>query len=46
MLNPDIQEKFDRLLQLLALQNSLSASYEATSMLAGLTLTKFLPAGG
>jgi flagellar hook-associated protein 3 FlgL len=32
--------------QLLALQNSLSASYEATSMLAGLTLTKFLPAGG
>jgi flagellar hook-associated protein 3 FlgL len=32
--------------QLLALQNSLSASYEATSMLSGLTLTKFLPAGG
>jgi flagellar hook-associated protein 3 FlgL len=32
--------------QLLALQNSLSASYEATSMLANLTLTKFLPAGG
>jgi flagellar hook-associated protein 3 FlgL len=32
--------------QLLALQNSLSASYEATSMLAQLTLTKFLPAGG
>jgi flagellar hook-associated protein 3 FlgL len=32
--------------QLLALQNSLSASYEATSMLAQLTLTKYLPAGG
>jgi len=32
--------------QLLALQNSLSASYEATSMLSGLTLTKYLPAGG
>jgi flagellar hook-associated protein 3 FlgL len=32
--------------QLLALQNALSASYEATSMLASLTLTKFLPAGG
>jgi flagellar hook-associated protein 3 FlgL len=32
--------------QLLAVQNSLSASFEATSMLAQLTLTKFLPAGG
>ena len=32
--------------QILALQNSLSASYETTSMLAALTLTKFLPAGG
>jgi flagellar hook-associated protein 3 FlgL len=32
--------------QILALQNTLSASYETTSMLAQLTLTKFLPAGG
>jgi hypothetical protein len=32
--------------QLLALQNALSASYMATSMLSSLTLTKFLPAGG
>ena len=29
--------------QILALQNGLSASYQTTSMLAGLTLTKFLP---
>jgi flagellar hook-associated protein 3 FlgL len=32
--------------QILALQNTLSASYEVTSMLAQLTLTKYLPAGG
>jgi flagellar hook-associated protein 3 FlgL len=32
--------------QILALQNTLSASYETTSMLAQLTLTKYLPAGG
>jgi flagellar hook-associated protein 3 FlgL len=32
--------------ELLALQNTLSASYQATSILAGLTLTKFLPPGG
>ena len=32
--------------QLLALQTSLQASYEATSILSQLTLTKFLPAGG
>jgi flagellar hook-associated protein 3 FlgL len=32
--------------QILALQTALSASYQTTSMLAGLTLTKFLPAGG
>ena len=31
--------------QILALQTALSASYQTTSMLAGLTLTKFLPAG-
>ena len=32
--------------EILALQTTLQASYETTSMLAGLTLTKFLPAGG
>jgi flagellar hook-associated protein 3 FlgL len=32
--------------ELLALQNTLSASYQATSILAGLTLTKFLVPGG
>jgi flagellar hook-associated protein 3 FlgL len=32
--------------EILALQTTLSASYQTTSMLAGLTLTKFLPAGG
>jgi flagellar hook-associated protein 3 FlgL len=32
--------------QILALQTALSASYQTTSMLAGLTLTRFLPAGG
>jgi flagellar hook-associated protein 3 FlgL len=32
--------------QILALQTALSASYQTTSMLAGLTLTHFLPAGG
>jgi len=32
--------------QILALQTTLSASYQTTSMLAGLTLTHFLPAGG
>ena len=31
--------------ELLALQNSLQASYQATSMLAQLSLTKFLPVG-
>ncbi len=31
--------------QILALQTALQASYETTSILAGLTLTKFLPAG-
>lgn len=32
--------------QILALQTALQASYQTTSMLAGLTLTRFLPAGG
>jgi flagellar hook-associated protein 3 FlgL len=32
--------------EILALQNTLSASYQATSILAGLTLTKFLQPGG
>jgi hypothetical protein len=32
--------------EILALQTTLQASYETTSMLAGLTLTKFLPVGG
>jgi len=32
--------------EILALQTTLQASYQTTSMLAGLTLTKFLPAGG
>lgn len=32
--------------QILALQTALSASYQTTSMLSGLTLTRFLPAGG
>jgi flagellin-like hook-associated protein FlgL len=32
--------------EILALQTTLQASYETTSMLAGLTLTRFLPAGG
>ena len=32
--------------QILALQTTLSASYQTTSMLAGLTLTKFLVPGG
>jgi flagellar hook-associated protein 3 FlgL len=32
--------------EILALQNTLSASYQATSILAGLTLTKFLVPGG
>jgi len=32
--------------ELLALQNTLSASYQATSILAGLTLSKFLVPGG
>ncbi len=32
--------------QILALQTALSASYQTTSMLAGLTLTRFLPVGG
>jgi flagellar hook-associated protein 3 FlgL len=32
--------------QILALQNSLQASYQATSMLSQLTLTKYLPIGG
>jgi flagellar hook-associated protein 3 FlgL len=32
--------------ELLAVQNSLQASYQATSMLAQLSLTKYLPAGG
>jgi flagellar hook-associated protein 3 FlgL len=32
--------------QILALQTALSASYQTTSMLSGLTLTKFLPVGG
>ena len=32
--------------QILALQTTLQASYETTSILAGLTLTKFLPPGG
>jgi hypothetical protein len=31
--------------QLLALQNSLQASYQVTSMLSQLSLTKFLPIG-
>jgi flagellar hook-associated protein 3 FlgL len=32
--------------QILALQTALQASYQTTSMLSGLTLTKFLPVGG
>ena len=32
--------------QILALQTSLQASYQTTSMLAQLTLTKYLPPGG
>ena len=32
--------------ELLALQNSLQASYQATSMLSQLSLTKYLPLGG
>jgi flagellar hook-associated protein 3 FlgL len=32
--------------QILALQTALSASYQTTSMLSSLTLTKFLPIGG
>jgi hypothetical protein len=32
--------------EILALQTTLQASYETTSILAGLTLTKFLPPGG
>jgi len=32
--------------QILALQTALSASYQTTSMLSGLTLTRFLPVGG
>ena len=32
--------------EILALQTALQASYQTTSILAGLTLTKFLPAGG
>jgi flagellar hook-associated protein 3 FlgL len=32
--------------ELLALQNSLQASYQATSMLSQLSLTKYLPVGG
>jgi flagellin-like hook-associated protein FlgL len=32
--------------EILALQTALQASYQTTSMLAGLTLTKFLPPGG
>ncbi|HET7491395.1 MAG TPA: flagellar protein [Bradyrhizobium sp.] len=32
--------------EILALQTTLQASYETTSILAGLTLAKFLPAGG
>jgi hypothetical protein len=32
--------------ELLALQTALQASYQTTSILAGLTLTKFLPPGG
>jgi hypothetical protein len=32
--------------ELLAVQNSLQASYQATSMLAQLSLTKYLPPGG
>ncbi len=31
--------------EILALQNSLQASYQTTSMLAQLSLTKFLPPG-
>ena len=31
--------------EILALQTSLQASYQTTSMLSGLTLTKFLPIG-
>jgi hypothetical protein len=31
--------------EILALQTALQASYQTTSMLAGLTLTKFLPPG-
>jgi hypothetical protein len=32
--------------QILALQTTLQASFETTSILAGLTLTKFLVPGG
>jgi hypothetical protein len=32
--------------ELLAVQNSLQASYEATSMLSKLSLVNYLPAGG
>ncbi|MGZ5871537.1 MAG: flagellar protein [Bradyrhizobium sp.] len=32
--------------EILALQTTLQASYQTTAMLAGLTLTKFLPVGG
>jgi hypothetical protein len=32
--------------EILALQNSLQASYQTTSMLSQLTLTKYLPVGG
>jgi flagellar hook-associated protein 3 FlgL len=32
--------------QLLAVQNSLQASYEATSMLSKLSLVNYLPVGG
>jgi hypothetical protein len=32
--------------EILALQTTLQASYQTTSMLAGLTLTKFLLPGG
>jgi len=32
--------------EILALQTTLQASYQTTSILAGLTLTKFLPPGG
>jgi hypothetical protein len=32
--------------EILALQTALQASYQTTSMMAQLTLTKYLPAGG